>query len=390
MLSRRNASDVWGHSLIRYSWLRRWATEPLPDEELLVKAAYSCLVNSVCHRLFRAVLVKNTHVNAYIEGKRRWLFSVSSRYGTTLQLGFEVYADRSRVVRYYTGKRCHADIEKVYRWAVSIAGQPPQELLDRVAASDRPRPRSSSRWQGVLKVILWPFALQVSAADETFTLHWTSRRMLILLLTIGLSVAQYIGYATETERVAAGMMLIAIPSLTLFLVLTKNWRPRGYFYALRDIYKNISACQKYMSSFDATGNMSFVDEIEQVCARAQPAFREIAKRYTFQDRIGKFYQLLLSYFPIWARLIKTKGESRSVVVCEDILLNPVVHSAMHWLTFWMDHKQLLDTNPENFANPLNSPDTHRNMIDDLSRLLLEKIEALKDKIAPSDASIITK
>ena len=378
-----------GSRLIRYSRIRRWATEPLPDEELLVKAAYSCLVNSVCHRLFRVVLVKNTHVNARIEGKRRWLFNVSSRYGATLQLGFEVYADRSRVVRYYTGKRCHADIEKVYRWAVSIAGQPPQGLLDRVATSDR-RPRSSSRWRRLLEVILWPFALQVSAADGAFTFNWTSRRLLILLWVIGLAVVQDIGHATENARVAAGMG-VATCFLILFLALTRYWRPRSYYYALRDMYHITSACQKYMSGFDDTSNISFVDKIEQTCARAQLAFREIAKRHTFPDRIGKFYQLLLSYFTIWARLTKTKGKSRSVVVCEDILLNPVAHDAIHWLTFWReDLKQLQDTNPEDFTNPLNSPDTYRNMIDDLAPLLLEKIEALKDKIAPSDASIITK
>ena len=63
---------------------------------------------------------------------------------------------------------------------------------------------------------------------------------------------------------------------------------------------------------------------------------------------------------------------------------------MDWLTFWMDHKQLLDTNPENFANPVNSPDTYRNMIDDLAPLLVEKIEALKKKIGPDYAHIISK
>ena len=321
-----------------------------------------------------------------IGGKRKWLFVISPRYGINVLLGFDVNADGSKIVRYYTGSRCNADIEKVYRWAVSIAGPPPRGLLDRIAASDRPR--SFSRWRRLLEVILWPFAIQASVADETFTFHWTSRRLLILLLAVGGSVAQYVGRYATTQAGVFGTLGAAL-SLTIFIVLTRNWRPRGYFYALRDMYKNISACQKYMSRFDATGNMSLADEIEQVCTRAQPTFREIAKRYTFTDRIGKFYQLLLNYFPIWARLTKTKGESRSLVVCEDILLNPMAHSAMHWLTFWMDHKQLLDTNPENFANPLNSPNTYRNMIDDLSPLLLEKIElALKNRFAPSDASIL--
>lgn len=385
--SRQNVSDVWGHSLIRYSWLRQKATEPLPDEELLVKAAYSCLVNSVCHRLFRMVLVKNTHVSANIGGKRKWLFVVSSGYGANLQLAFEVHADRSRVVRYYTGVRCYADIEKAYRWAVNIAGPPPPGLLDRIAASDRPR--SFGRWRSLLKVILWPFALQASLADGTFTFQWTSRRLLILLLVIGLAVAQTIENAAESPEMAFGM-LMATFFLTIFLAITKNWQPHSYYFALRDMYRITDACQKYMSEYDETGNMSLVDKIERVCTRAQPAFQEIAKHHTFPDRIGKFYKLLISYFPIWARLSKSEGESRSVVVCEDILLNPVAHDAMDWLTFWMDHKQLLDTNPENFANPLNSPDTHRNMIDDLAPLLVEKIEALKKKIGPGYAYIISK
>ena len=256
------------------------ASEPVPDEELLVKGAYPCLVNSVCHQLFRMALFKNTQITAGIGGKRRWVFVISSRHGIKASLAFDVNADGSKTVRYYGGSRCNADIEKVYRWAVSIAGPPPRGLLDRIAISDRPR--SFSRWRWLLKVILWPFALQASLADGTFTFHWTSRRLLILLLAIGLSVAQYIGHATENPRVAFGM-LIATFFLVIFTVITKNWQPHSYYFALRDMYQITDACQRYMSEYDETGNMSLVDKIERVCTRAQPAFQEIAKHHTFPD-----------------------------------------------------------------------------------------------------------
>ena len=152
------------------------------------------------------------------------------------------------------------------------------------------------------------------------------------------------------------------------------------------MYENISACQTSMHKFDASSNVCFADEVEQTCVRAQSAFRVVSKRYVFQKGIGGLYQMLLVYFSLWARLTKANGENRATVVYEDILLNPIAHRAIKRLTSSMEYKQL-DTNPEIFTTPLNSPDTYKSMIAGMSSLIREQIaEALRNRFAPGDAS----